>query len=955
MLPVTRSLCPAVRLLRLVVVLLLTRVGFAQTPGFDVLSRANGLPSDYVFGLDQDAQGFLWLATDAGVARYDGRSVRTWTTADGLPSNLVYSVRATPDGAIWAGTYEGAARRSNGGRFEPVETGEAIHRFHADAFGRVYLIGERLHVWERGRVRLLQPAASGRAAAPKLRSDTFVIDLSSKQVLNVQASPDTVVARISEPSADTLGSPMGMSPWTLGYRNAILEVYRPPQPTPVASLPSSRILVAVPFRQDWLVSTLSTGVLRWDGTALTPFLTAEQLNRQAAYAALQDYEGALWLGLFGGGAWRLSGQYRTLPGRDDARLAAPFVHLSRDRAGLHAATRSHLYTLDDRLRIVHTYDVSQVGRIAHARDGTAFVVSGIYLRNAAGRRLLAESNWFSSARFDGGDTLWLGTYGGGLRRRVRGRELPAMPLPHGVQVVEDLVPGTHGAMWVLTRSHGALRYQNGRWTAFGRREGLSSDAVFSLFEAPDRTVWLGTDLGLVRIRTQGARRHVRMFDDRGRLRGQRLHAIAAIGDTVWAIGDRTAYAIVGDSMRAFAAAPLLPASDLVIYDAEILPETRRAVLATSDGLMAVDLTRLDVTLPPPRVALVQVDGRDVDAAPDTLRLAPSARGVALTFAPLTFVAPTNARLQTRADNEAWSVPTLDRTVSLVALTDGWHRLEVRAVNVAGTPSTAPLVLHIYVPAPWWRTLWARLLWLLMVVGIVASITRWLIAFRRRQAETRRAQQQRVQDERDRIARELHDHVGAQLSGVLAGLQLLDPQTQPPEDLVPALRDEVRHTIGALRTTLWTLRYPPTTVAALGEHLGRYVRDQSRLYPHLALSASTFDLPEAPLPPLGALHVFRIGQEALRNALHHARASHVHMALTWNDGLLALRIEDDGRFVEPSDLGHGLASMRSRAAEIGATFALDGTDEGTTVRLTWKPGRFVSESPERTTPSGPARP
>ena len=942
MLPVTRSPCPAVRLLRLVVVLLLTRVGFAQTPGFDVLSRANGLPSDYVFGLDQDAQGFLWLATDAGVARYDGRSVRTWTTADGLPSNLVYAVRATPDGAIWAGTYEGAARRSNGGRFEPVETGEAIHRFHADAFGRVYLIGERLHVWERGHVRLLHPDASGSANTSLPRANTFVIDLSSKQVLNVQASPDTVVARISEPSADTLGSPMGTSPWTLGYRNATLEVYRPPQPSPLASLPSSRILVTAPFRQDWLVSTLNTGVLRWDGTALTPLLTPGQLNRQPAYAVLEDYEGALWLGLFGGGAWRLSGQYRTLPGRDDARLAAPFVHLSRDRAGLHAATRSHLYTLDDGLRIVHTYDVSQVGRIAHARDGTAFVVSSIYLRNAAGRRLLAEANWFSSARIDGGDTLWLGTYGGGLRRRVRGRELPAMPLPHGVQVVEDLVPGTHGAMWVLTRSHGALRYRNGMWTAFGRREGLSSDAVFSLFEAPDSTVWLGTDLGLVRIRTQGARRHVRMFDDRGRLRGQRLHAVAAIGDTVWAIGDRTAYAIVGDSMRAFDAAPLLPASDLVIYDAEILPETRRAVLATSGGLMAVDLTRLDVTLPPPRVALVQVDGRDVDAAPDTLRLARGARGVALTFAPLTFASSARARLQTRADGGPWGAPTLDRTVSLAALTDGWHRLDVRAVNVAGTSSAAPLVLHLYIPPPWWRTAWARVLELMLFVVVVVGATRGVMRLRRRRAEEKRTQQRRVQDERERIARELHDHVGAQLAGVLAGLQLVDPAE--PSGLVPALRDEVRQTIAALRTTLWTLKHPPRTAADLGHHLDRYVRDQARLHPSVILSAGLHGLTDRDLPPLGTLHLFRIAQEALSNALRHANARRIVVAFEEApDGMLTLSVRDDGRFRPANDSGQGLLSMHARAVEIDAEFRLTPSDTGTEVAVMWKP----TDSSERT--------
>lgn len=927
------------RLLRLVVVLLLTRVGLAQTPGFDVLSRANGLPSDYVFGLAQDARGFLWLATDAGVARYDGRAIRTWTTADGLPSNLVYAVYAASDGSIWAGTYEGAARLKSGGRFETVVTGEAVHSFHTDGFGRVYLIGEGLHVWERGRIRLLDAHTLGAQGATMPGQNTFSLALFDRHTLTVRALADTILVRRSASASSAFRLALGTSPWMLTWLPERLAVIRPPQPDTLASVRASRVLTALPFRHDWLISTLGNGVFRWDGTALTPFLTPDQLNGQPAYAALRDYEGSLWLGLFGGGAWRLSGLHRTLPGRDDARLAAPFVHLSRDRAGLHAGTRSRLYTLDDRLHIVRSYDAAQVGRIAHARDGTVVVVSNTFLRDAAGRKLLIESNWFSSARFDDGDTLWLGTYGGGMRRLINGRELPAMRLPHNVRVIEDLVPGTNGAMWALTRSHGALRYRNGRWTAFGRREGLPTDAVFALFDAPDETVWLGTDLGLVRVRS---RQPLRVFDDRGRLRGQRIHAVAAVGDTVWAIGDRTAYAVVGDSMRAFDAAPLLPSSDHVVYDAEILPESRRAVLATSGGLVSVDLTRLGVTLPPPRVALVQMDGRDVDATPDTLRLAPGARGVALAFAPLTFASSDRALLQTRADGGPWSAPTLDRTVSLAALTDGWHRLDVRAVNVAGTPSAMPVVLRVYVPPPWWRTAWARLLGLALLATAIVFVTRETMRFRRRRAEERLAQQRRVQDERERIARELHDHVGAQLAGVLAGLQLVDPAE--PSGLVPTLRDEVRQTIGALRTTLWTLKHPPRTAADLGDHLARYVRDQARLYPAVTLAADLHNLTDRDLPPLGTLHLFRIAQEALSNALRHANARRIVVALGESpDGTLTLAVRDDGRFQPADNSGQGLLSMHARATEIDATFRLVPSEDGTEALVVWNP----ADSSERT--------
>jgi len=60
-----------------------------------------GLPSNHVYRIAQDNQGFIWLLTDKGMVRYDGFNFRTFTTKDGLPLNDIWDIRFTPDGRVW--------------------------------------------------------------------------------------------------------------------------------------------------------------------------------------------------------------------------------------------------------------------------------------------------------------------------------------------------------------------------------------------------------------------------------------------------------------------------------------------------------------------------------------------------------------------------------------------------------------------------------------------------------------------------------------------------------------------------------------------------------------------------------------------------------------------------------------------------------------------------------------
>ncbi len=186
-------------------------------------------------------------------------------------------------------------------------------------------------------------------------------------------------------------------------------------------------------------------------------------------------------------------------------------------------------------------------------------------------------------------------------------------------------------------------------------------------------------------------------------------------------------------------------------------------------------------------------------------------------------------------------------------------------------------------------------------------------------------------ERHRIARELHDQVGQDLTVVLLGLKQLEDRV--PADLRPELAllresartglDDVRRVARELRPgVLEDLGLQPalaalaTDVAALGGPVVR--RTFAPGLPALAHEAEVV--------------VYRVAQEALTNVVRHAAASRVELSLLRIGPDLVLEVADDGRGLGDASWGTGLVGMRDRAALVGAQVEVVSSASGTTVRL-----------------------
>lgn len=198
-----------------------------------------------------------------------------------------------------------------------------------------------------------------------------------------------------------------------------------------------------------------------------------------------------------------------------------------------------------------------------------------------------------------------------------------------------------------------------------------------------------------------------------------------------------------------------------------------------------------------------------------------------------------------------------------------------------------------------------------------------------------------EDERKRIARDLHDNIGQQITGLQLHIQKLldarDPDAPDVDELV-GVREIAKRIDSEVDFLAWELRPSVLDDLGLAAAAETYVREWSDHFGPVAEFAAVGPVP-GDLPPEAEVNLYRIVQEALNNVAKHARAERVSVVLERLDGRVTLVIEDDGVGFDPEaaiteatageERGLGLVGMRERAELVGGTCEIESTPGGGT--------------------------
>ena len=494
-----------------------------------------------------------------------------------------------------------------------------------------------------------------------------------------------------------------------------------------------------------------------------------------------------------------------------------------------------------------------------------------------------------------------------------------------------------GNLWIGLYGGGMLRYRQGRFTLFGKEDGLPSGLIFHLYLDRSRRLWIASS-------SDGAGR----IDDTEADRPQFVRLTVADG-----LSSNVIYSVTEDNFGGIYFRTTRGVDRLNQVTGNIKRYTASDGLPAGDGLAFRDrhgalwlnaiygVTRLmpspDEPQPPPVfISGVRING-DARAIADLgetrvggLTLNPSENHLQIDFVGLAFGTGEALRYQYKLEgaDPDWQALTSLRAVNYANLAPGAYRFVVRAMNAEGQFSPTSASVEFTILSPIWQRWW----FVSMAAALIGIIAYGLYRYR----VARLLELERV---RTRIASDLHDDIGANLTkiGILSEVvrqQAHGADRQMNEPLSSIARIS-RESVASMSDIVWAINPKRDTLRDLTrrmrEFAGEIFANRDIEFELRAPAAETY-------LKLGAdvrRTVFLIFKEAVNNIVRHSGCDRVDVELRVDGSLLVLTVSDDGKGFEITreSAGNGLASMRSRAASIGGQVDIDSRKpSGTRVSL-----------------------
>jgi len=302
-------------------------------------------------------------------------------------------------------------------------------------------------------------------------------------------------------------------------------------------------------------------------------------------------------------------------------------------------------------------------------------------------------------------------------------------------------------------------------------------------------------------------------------------------------------------------------------------------------------------------------------------------------------------------NEVYTMGLAGDSVAVYEkLSQGRFRFCVVEVTALGLPTEVQASLSLLVPPPLWGRPWFWASGAALVIAAAVATGRY-VSWRRMRDTMLRLQQERVvEQERLRIAQNIHDDLGARVTqlSLLSGVSQNDPQfPEKAREAFGTISRMSRELVSALYETVWAVDPEKDNLESLGSYLCQMVAHlghEAQLRCRLPL----LDLPsDVQVSSHTRHHVALAVKEAVHNVIKHAQASELTLGVAWNGHRLTVALQDNGRgfSMKAETVGHGLTNMKRRLAELGGTCSIQSeVGRGTTVQMCLEVGGPKAERP-----------
>jgi len=290
-------------------------------------------------------------------------------------------------------------------------------------------------------------------------------------------------------------------------------------------------------------------------------------------------------------------------------------------------------------------------------------------------------------------------------------------------------------------------------------------------------------------------------------------------------------------------------------------------------------------------------------------------------------------------NEMYSMGLANfQQANYAQLPPGHYQFRVRGMDVMGMLTGAEASVNIFVPQPFWKTPWFWGAAVIALAALMTGISRYFVWHRMRREMVRLKHQRALEQERLRIAHDIHDDLGARVTQI----SLLSAMSQDNAAFPEKARADFdriskmsRELVAALYETVWAVNPENDNLEAQGNYLCQMVNQLCERTP-IRCRFHVLGLPHEVQVSSQTRHNINMAvKEAVHNVIKHSGASEITIRMAYADGILNVAIEDNGAGIPPDAKsgGHGLTNMKQRLANIGGhCFIESQPGKGTTVRI-----------------------
>jgi signal transduction histidine kinase/ligand-binding sensor domain-containing protein len=854
-----------------------------------------------------DVGGRIWLRSDTGGFGYlENGNYVSWPTGEAGPGAPVQVMARGPDGRMWVGTGEGLAVWE-GDKFrrvvpEGMTVVPAVFQIAFSGDGGMWvqtstrIMKELNGRWvvdvepwggQAGPVHVNFPLhgdADGGAWLPEAGRGLWHVDAKGglASIGPDQGLPDTLVTAWLQDREGGIwaGTPGGLA----RLRPQLFEVVGPAQGL---RQPVVRSIAEDAAGRIWLSS--ADGLTLWENGQCKEvrFPSAEAgppLTDVLAVRAREGEGNPLWIGTVGGGAFLW----------DEGKVSNPFPPRAVGQA----------------VRVVLP-DTN--GQTWFGGEFGLFRWDGKKLHRFGQAEGLNPGHIFDIREGADGD-VWLGNAGAHLSRYRNGRFENWQDGPVLDLLIYTVLPDGDDTVWLGSGGGGLLRWRDGKFFRYSIEHGLPSDSVSQLLDDGLGFLWGGTRQGIFRVNKQA------------------LHEVA----------DGLAK---GAAFNLYSRDDGLPSNECSagLQPAALRASDGRLWFSTIRGAVAVNPAAAKSGGSPLRVRIEEVRldgvplGSDAKISDGPVTLPPGPHALEFSFSALTLAAPEKARFRWRMTgvDPGWIEGGFQKTVSYGGMLPGDYLFEVRACNEDGVWSREATPFRFSIESRVWERnsfqAGAVVFLIIAAAGIAAMVQRRKYRRRVARLEARRV----LEMERTRIARDLHDDLGAGLAQINISSGLLATEGIDPAFVAPLLQgigSRSRELVTALDEIVWAINPKNDTLDSMATYFCQYAKNflgPAQIACRLEVAPG---LPDLPLDAERRHGLFLAFAEALHNTVSHSGASEVRVAIGFEKGNIHLSVIDNGRGLPAGELApgaDGLANMRERLTQLGGSCRITNLPDGGT--------------------------